>query len=660
MKKSITILLLLFGLWWNANSQTKAERLEKVVMLAQNDSQRVELLNNLADVYKFSNPDSAILFANSARIIAKRINDIEQELWSVLLLGLSHITLGNDAEALQNILWCLKVAEEENLMDLKAKSLIQMGIIYTRMGEYEKALNYHKNAGDIFDSIQNHTFSAFTKTHISKSFLYLNRQDSALYYGSQEYNKNLVEEWVNHYYLVNLGKVYQHIGNTKLALAYLRETLENVQTFERLFNSNFALARLYKQENNIDSCIYYAEKTQRIVMESGIHNHIIEVNIFLSEIYETINTEKALQYLKTALLWKEKLDKLGKSTAISSFIEFDDKEKHYQAESIRIEYQNKVQRLWIFSIAGALISALLVAYILFRNNKIKQKINAQLQLQKEEIVIQKNKAESALANLKSTQSQLIQSEKMASLGELTAGIAHEIQNPLNFVNNFSEVSKELAEELKEEAQKPKLDSSLISELAEDIVSNQKKINHHGQRASGIVKGMLEHSRTGDGKKESTDLNALADEYLRLAYHGLRAKDKSFNADFKTQFDVTLPKVNVIPQDIGRVLLNLINNALYAVDKRAKENHKDYKPELIISTKKLDGQIEISVKDNGPGIPKEIQEKIFQPFFTTKQTGSGTGLGLSLSYDIVKAHGGELTVETKEDEGSEFIIHLPIV
>jgi two-component system NtrC family sensor kinase len=249
---------------------------------------------------------------------------------------------------------------------------------------------------------------------------------------------------------------------------------------------------------------------------------------------------------------------------------------------------------------------------------------------------------------------------MASLGELTAGIAHEIQNPLNFVNNFSEVSKELAEELKEEAQKPKLDSSLISELAEDIVSNQKKINHHGQRASGIVKGMLEHSRTGDGVKEPTDINKLADEYLRLAYHGLRAKDKSFNADFKTEFDESLPKLNAVPQDIGRVMLNLINNAFYAVDKRAKENHKDHKPEVVVSTKRLDGQIEICVQDNGPGIPADIKDKIFQPFFTTKPTGSGTGLGLSLSYDIVKAHGGELKANTEDGNGSEFFIQLPIV
>ena len=250
---------------------------------------------------------------------------------------------------------------------------------------------------------------------------------------------------------------------------------------------------------------------------------------------------------------------------------------------------------------------------------------------------------------------------MASLGELTAGIAHEIQNPLNFVNNFSEVNAELIEELKAERSKAKAerDESLEDELLDDLSQNTEKIHHHGKRASGIVKGMLEHSRTDDGKKELTDINALADEYLRLAYHGLRAKDKSFNADFKIDLDSSLPKINVIPQDIGRVLLNLINNAFYAVDKKAKSGMENYKPEVMVTTKLLSNSIEIRVKDNGVGIPSEIKDKIFQSFFTTNPTGSGTGLGLSLSYDIVKAHGGEIKIESQEGKGSVFIIILPL-
>jgi len=275
-----------------------------------------------------------------------------------------------------------------------------------------------------------------------------------------------------------------------------------------------------------------------------------------------------------------------------------------------------------------------------------------------EIKAARKKAEETLTELQATQAQLIQAEKMASLGELTAGIAHEIQNPLNFVNNFSEVSSELISEMVEEVDKGNYEE--VKAIAGDVKQNLDKINHHGKRAGEIVKGMLQHSRTSTGQKEPTDINALADEYLRLAYHGLRAKDKSFNADFQTDFDPTVPKISIIPQDIGRVLLNLINNAFYAVNERSKKSEPGYVPSLSITTQQTaNSQLLIAVKDNGNGIPHKILDKIFQPFFTTKPTGQGTGLGLSLSYDIVKAHGGELKVETKEGEGSTFIITLPV-
>jgi signal transduction histidine kinase len=245
---------------------------------------------------------------------------------------------------------------------------------------------------------------------------------------------------------------------------------------------------------------------------------------------------------------------------------------------------------------------------------------------------------------------------MASLGELTAGIAHEIQNPLNFVNNFSELNKELVDELQTELRLGNTEEVLT--ISNDIKANEEKINHHGKRADAIVKGMLQHSRSSSGQKEPTNINTMADEYLRLAYHGLRAKDKSFNATLKTDFDESIGSINIIPQDIGRVVLNLINNAFYAVDEKKKQTGEGYEPTVSISTKKKNDKVEISIADNGNGIPQKILDKIFQPFFTTKPTGQGTGLGLSLSYDIVKAHGGELKVETTEGEGSEFIIQLP--
>jgi two-component system NtrC family sensor kinase len=252
---------------------------------------------------------------------------------------------------------------------------------------------------------------------------------------------------------------------------------------------------------------------------------------------------------------------------------------------------------------------------------------------------------------------------MASLGALTAGIAHEIQNPLNFVNNFSEVSSELVAELKGERSKVngERDAVLENEILEDLSDNLEKINHHGKRADAIVKGMLQHSRTSSGKKEPIDINALADEYLRLSYHGFRAKDKDFNAIIETSFDERIGKIEVVVQDIGRVLLNLFNNAFYAVNEKKKETTiqgENYEPEVLVTTKRVGNRVEIAVKDNGIGIPQKVVDKIFQPFFTTKPTGQGTGLGLSLSYDIIKAHGGEIKVDSKEGEGANFIVSLP--
>ena len=281
-----------------------------------------------------------------------------------------------------------------------------------------------------------------------------------------------------------------------------------------------------------------------------------------------------------------------------------------------------------------------------------------------ELTKQKEALEKAFVELKATQNQLIQSEKLASLGELTAGIAHEIQNPLNFVNNFAEISVDLAKDINTEIHKQVINKDYLEELLTDLTHNQEKINLHGKRASNIVKGMLEHSRTSTGVKELTNINKLCDEYFRLAYHGLRAKDKSFNCELISNFDDTLPNIEIIPQDIGRVILNLINNAFYAVNERSKNlqgsDAPQYQPKVTVSTQKNDNSIAIRIKDNGVGISESVKEKIFQPFFTTKPTGSGTGLGLSLAYDIItKGHSGTLKVESTQGIGSEFIIQLPL-
>jgi signal transduction histidine kinase len=295
--------------------------------------------------------------------------------------------------------------------------------------------------------------------------------------------------------------------------------------------------------------------------------------------------------------------------------------------------------------------------------EMKEQLEVQVAERTSELTKQKEELEHTLNELKSTQSQLIQAEKMASLGELTAGIAHEIQNPLNFVNNFSEVNNELIEELKGELSKggEQRDKNLEEDLLRDISQNLEKINYHGKRADAIVKGMLQHSRVSTGQKDPTDINALADEYLRLSYHGLRAKNKNFNATIKTDFDTKIGEMMIVAQDMGRVLLNLINNAFYAVNEKFQrlKDSGSYEPTVSVSTRKINQSVQITVQDNGNGMPAELRDKIFQPFFTTKPAGEGTGLGLSITYDIIKAHGGDIAVESSQGVGSKFIITLPI-
>jgi two-component system NtrC family sensor kinase len=371
------------------------------------------------------------------------------------------------------------------------------------------------------------------------------------------------------------------------------------------------------------------------------------------------NYKEAYEYYKLYTLYRDSVENIEISKKfLQAQLKHDYEIKEANAKAVQarkdaaVKRTRNIQYLVIISLGIIILASLVILLIQRRNNRQKQKANLLLQVQKE-------KVENALTELKSTQAQLIQSEKMASLGELTAGIAHEIQNPLNFVNNFSEVNKELLIELQQEISNGNVDEAKI--LANDVIDNQEKINHHGKRAEAIVKGMLQHSRTSTGTSELTDINALADEYLRLSYHGFRAKDKSFNAVLKTDFGEGIGKIKIVPQDVGRVLLNMFNNAFYAVREKEKAisgMSPDYKPTVSISTEKKDNIVKLTVKDNGNGISQKVMDKIFQPFFTTKPTGEGTGLGLSLSYDIIKAHGGSIAVETNEGNGTRFVIQLP--
>ena len=457
------------------------------------------------------------------------------------------------------------------------------------------------------------------------------------------------------------GHIQMDKKHYEVAISLIEKALDVSIRLKRVDNDEWEAYRISTCYYNLDdheNALKYALLSQEVLNEDNIRLKK-RLNSTFSDIYDALGNEnlayKHLKIYKDLIKESEDIDiaNVLMKAEVRSVIDRNQKEIDIlEREQFIKEQQNKNQRLWIISIAGALLFALILSSILFRNNKNRQKANLILQQQKE-------KVQETLVALKATQSQLIQSEKMASLGELTAGIAHEIQNPLNFVNNFSDVSQELMKEMYEEIDKGNQREAL--EIGNDIEQNLEKIHHHGQRASEIVKGMLQHSRSSSGVKELTDINTLADEYLRLAYNGLRAKDKTFNATLETNFDDKIGKIEIIPQDIGRVILNLITNAFHAVQEKssfakASEDSK-YEPTVSVITKKVGNNIEIEIKDNGNGIPKEIIHKIFEPFFTTKPTGQGTGLGLSLSYDIVKSQGGELQVETKEGMGTTFIIQL---
>jgi len=468
-----------------------------------------------------------------------------------------------------------------------------------------------------------------------------NQLDSALYYEQKAFASDT--SWSQLFQFI--GDVYVKTHQRGLALDYYKRGLQaaakdnNLISFLGCCNG---ISKLFELTGQIDSSIFYANKS---IGHPGVKNNpqgLLEASTQLAGLYERQGKpDSTIKYLKAVNTLKDSLYSRKKTREAQNF-SFN--EKLHQQDLIA-QHQRDNNKIRVAVLLAVILIFLLIAFFLSRNNQQKQKA--------------KNKIEKAYSDLKSTQAQLIQSEKMASLGELTAGIAHEIQNPLNFVNNFSEVSTELVDEMNGEIDKGDMKEAKL--IALDLKENLEKINHHGKRADSIVKGMLEHSKASTGKKELTDINKLADEYLRLSYHGLRAKDKNFNAEFKTDFDKNIGNINIIPQDIGRVLLNLFNNAFYAVSEKQKAKSltkaENYEPTVSVTTKRIDNKVEITVTDNGNGIPQNIVDKIFQPFFTTKPTGEGTGLGLSLSYDIIKAHGGEIKVESKEGGGSEFVVVL---
>jgi two-component system, NtrC family, sensor kinase len=652
MKKAITILFLLLGFYsYSQQFISNIDSLKSALATAKEDSNKVKILNTLSVSHIWSNPDKGIVYAEESISLSKKIKYEQGESDAYSAMGYCLTTLGNYPLALD---YLYKSLEYQEKINSKLGQLVVYGglaLAYRDMGEYQQSLYYiRKNLALENQGLGNLNISGI----LSSVYAKMNQPDSAIYYASIALKLN--PNWSG--ILVVLGDSYYKLNQLDTANYFFDQGIY----FAKINRTEIDLVDLYhgkslvyKSQNQLDSAIIYARKAMLEPFGKFYPRGVLDAITTLSNLYENKNQpDSTLKYLRASITLRDSLFNRERTMAIQN-LAFKQQEKQKEIEALRLENRNRIR---LNALLGSLFTITVIAFLLLKNNRNRKKANELLQKQKTEVENQKKNVEQTLTELKSTQTQLIQSEKMASLGELTAGIAHEIQNPINFVNNFSEVNQELLHEMNEEIGKGNLDE--VKLLVKDAIDNEQKINHHGKRADAIVKGMLQHSRTSNAVKEPTDINALADEYLRLSYHGLRAKDKSFNADFTTDFDPNIPKINVIPQDIGRVLLNLINNAFYAVaSKSSVTKDSGYKPEVIVSTTYLGARIEISVKDNGNGIPASIKDKIFQPFFTTKPTGQGTGLGLSLSYDTVKAHGGELKVESEEGKGSEFIIQIPM-
>jgi two-component system, NtrC family, sensor kinase len=608
---------------------------------------------DLSQGYRFSNIDSALLYTDRAIELSQTMNDPAYEANALSQKGFIVLETGDIPLSLQCQLAALRLSEKFSDPVIEGFTLNRIGNVYTEIGEYKKAIDYYRKSISLFAKANQQGYIYNELSNIGNAYEMMGIPDSAKNYQQRVYEFSLTN--TDRYAITygemrqRFGKVEADLGNYEAALMHYRagivEALKDVD-MNNLSLIYLQLAKLFNSHQLFDSSFIYAKKTIETANSISLKRAIYEASALLVNLFKLKSQpDSALVYSELSTAVKDSLYGQKKIQELQRIL-LNEQQRQQQLQEERDQLRERYKLIAVITILGVF---LIIGIILFRNNRQKQKANKVLQ--------------TTLNNLKSTQASLIQSEKMASLGELTAGIAHEIQNPLNFVNNFSEVNTELIQELKAELKAGNHEDAIG--IANDIADNEQKINHHGKRADTIVKGMLQHSRSSSGVKEPTDINTLTNEYLRLAYHGLRAKDNFFNATIKTDFDKTAGNINIIPQDIGRVILNLITNAFYEVTEKKKQVGDGYEPIVTVSTKTFGfpledgGKVEIKVSDNGNGIPEKVLDKIFQPFFTTKPTGEGTGLGLSLSYDIVKAHGGEIKVESKEGEGSEFIIKLPV-
>ena len=668
------------------------------------DTAYLNTVNQLGFIYADNYPDSAIKLLSGQPQRCNAAGFTVGEVDAYKILGNAYQTKGDFDTALSYYEQSYKLAKKNNLQKALPGIQNNIGLIYFNKGSYSPALHEFYEALTIAEKNNDAFVVGSILNNIATIHFFQNKMEDA----ESDYRK-MLKIAADMADTVGIIMAYNNIGEVDLKQDSALKALTNLQLASRLalISNNVEmqaasaktlglvyarLDSLQKAEAYFNTAITLAKKQGSTItagkaligladvqlkeqkLQPALHNGLeglqlaqlmgqIELlrdgNEVVATIYEAMKEGNlAIKHYKLYKVYSDSMHNFETERAAltqQADYEFSKKEAVFQRKTL--------QQQWvIISAVACIIFICIIAFIINRNRKKLDRNNKLLNRQNLVIEARQKEAEDALNKLRETQKQLIQSEKMASLGELTAGIAHEIQNPLNFVNNFSEVNNELIGEIEDEIHKEKTepDEQLLKELLYDVKANNEKIVYHGKRADMIVKGMLQHSRQSATAKEPTDVNALCSEYARLGYLGFRAKNKGFNAAIITDFDEGTGKVKLVPQDVGHVLTNLFNNAFYAVMERQKNDDESYDPLVSVQTKNTGTGIKIIVSDNGNGIPGNIIDKIFQPFFTTRPTGQGTGLGLSLAYDIVKAHSGEINVETKEGEGTKFIISLPVL
>jgi signal transduction histidine kinase len=632
------------------------------------DSTKIDRLLNKADDYFFTKPDSSIIYTREAILLSRKAKLPKREIEALNSTGEALRMMGDFPHALEMQYQALKLSRECNNSLFEAGSLGMIGLIFTEFNEYRLALDNLLLSNKITDSILANSnltqaynqpdipivliTSSFNISNTGNAYEGMNMLDSALYYQNLALQKaaNLAHGHLKALILTRMGIVTSRLGRQSEALKYCQDALNAAYLSNDKVNPPiifFTMATAYFDLKKFDSSLVYAHKALDNSVFSSQKLYQLASSSLLAKLFQHFEMpDSTIRYLEISMALKDSIFGQAKFQQLQLLTL---REQQYQQELLTSQekFKNRTKFIGLLSLLGFL---LIVAGILLRNNKNKQKANQLLLSQKQEI-------QETLNKLTITQKQLLQSEKMASLGELTAGVAHEIQNPLNFVNNFSDLNGELLDDIKNATRNQ--DFREIEKLADQLIENEKKINYHGKRADAIVKNMLQHSRSGTGRKEPTEINKLTDEYVRLSFHGMRARDKSFNAALDLHYDPRITKINIEPQEIGRVLLNILNNAFYSVNEKQKSGIPDYEPTISVTTALKANSVLITIKDNGMGIPPHIRDKIFQPFFTTKPTGEGTGLGLSLSYDIVtKGHSGTLKLESELEEFTIFSIELP--